>query len=258
MKLQLSILLLGFTNHFVTPFVVVPPSTWGSPSTKKQSPIILNEVIKGEAVDGQEFDEGLGGVRLAMESAIKIIGTLQKSSPSKVTDIGELLRYTKVTEFQMDDVKDAMENSGVTVICTGTGKELYKDPGTSTVKEVEYAPTEAAKAALSSVPAASLSNSKNVVLNFIGGDELILNEVLDGATELLDGLDVGSKAKVAFNSLCDSSFPATMASVTVVAAGSDGKESGEGVSGSIANGEMYFHQGKWWTVVKEDINPAKV
>jgi len=165
-----------------------------------------------------------------------------------------------MTEFNMDDVKATMESSGVTLICTGTGKEMYKDPGSATEAEITFAPVEAARNALSSTPSASLSNAKAVVLNFVGGDELILNEVLEGAVELIDGLDIGDDGcMVNFNSLCHSSFPVNMASVTVVATkgeAASGGDEGEGVAGSVGGGEMYFQQGKWWTVVKEDVNSA--
>uniref|UniRef100_A0A7S4UZL3 Uncharacterized protein n=1 Tax=Ditylum brightwellii TaxID=49249 RepID=A0A7S4UZL3_9STRA len=263
--MKLSILLLLSATQCVTAFV--PPSPWGSSAisqrTTTTSSTSLKDIIKGEEVGGSDFDEGQGGVRLAMESAIKITGTLEKSSssPPKILDIANPTRYTKMTEFNMEDddvIKATMESSGVTLICTGTGKEMYKDPGSATEAEITFAPVEAARSALSSTPSASLSNAKNVVLNFVGGDELILNEVLEGAVELIDGLDIGDGCMVNFNSLCHSSFPVDMASVTVVATKGEAAsgDEGEGVAGSVGGGEMYFQQGKWWTVVKEDVNSA--
>mmetsp|Transcript_37172 Transcript_37172/g.54372 ORF Transcript_37172/g.54372 Transcript_37172/m.54372 type:complete len:258 (-) Transcript_37172:41-814(-) len=255
--MKLSILLLLSATQCVTAFV--PPSPWGS-SAISQRTTALKDIIKGEEVGGSDFDEGQGGVRLAMESAIKITGTLEKSSssPPKILDIANPTRYTKMTEFNMDDIKATMESSGVTLICTGTGKEMYKDPGSAIEAEITFAPVEAARSALSSTPSASLSNAKNVVLNFVGGDELILNEVLEGAVELIDGLDIGDGLMVNLNSLCHSSFPVDMASVTVVATKGEAAsgDEGEGVAGSVGGGEMYFQQGKWWTVVKEDVNSA--
>jgi len=94
------------------------------------------------------------------------------------------------------------------------------------------------------------------------GKDLIYQETELAARLLVENMDVDvDKVMVTFNSLCDNAFPDGTASVTVVSIG-DGSESEEGKDGlsgvakSVSEGEMYFHLGKWWTVVEEDINSA--
>ncbi|KAG7373609.1 hypothetical protein IV203_034333 [Nitzschia inconspicua] len=93
------------------------------------------------------IDEGQGGVRLAQESAIKIYGSIKHKPGSADATAKDLVRY-----FKLQTVPDAVEllqQAGHSILCHGQGVELYKDPGTTTVKEVKYAPDEAVKDALS-------------------------------------------------------------------------------------------------------------
>ena len=217
----------------------------------RQSVTKLYDVIAAEAADGEVFDEGLGGVRLARENAIKVSGVFENDS----IEAKNLARYTKVTEVSEEIISKT--GGGITIISTGMGKELYKDPGASTTKEIVYAPLDAVKNALSSVPNASVSNANKVVLNFLGGDDLMIFEVMDAAKTMVDGLDTKKQTQVTFNSLCHSQFPNEVASVTVVAtSGNSDDKQLTGVDKCISEGEIYVHQEKYWTVSDDDINTA--
>ena len=65
-----------------------------------------------------------------------------------------------------------------------------------------------------------------------------------------------SKAKVTFNSISFNTFAEETCSITVVACG--GNAAGlEGVDESIAKGELYVYDGKWFTVTEGDISTAE-
>mmetsp|Transcript_741 Transcript_741/g.680 ORF Transcript_741/g.680 Transcript_741/m.680 type:complete len:262 (-) Transcript_741:7-792(-) len=215
----------------------------------------LYDFIEYEAGEEGLVDEGLGGVRLVQESAVKINGIVDGSS--HIPEAKDLTHYTKVTELSEASMKDITSKAGVTIISTGTGNELYKDPGTSTLSQIVYAPSEAVTNALSSAPNASVSNAKKVVFNFVGGDDLMIFEVVDAIKTMVDGLDISQKkTEIIFNSLCHSQFPNEMASVTVTAISGDSTDTTEltGAEKCASMGEIYFHQGKYWTVTEEDSN----
>lgn len=209
----------------------------------------LFSLIKGEAFGSEPLDENLGGVGLAKRSAVKISGA--------GSDAQELVRYDRVQLIDEGVAKSIMEKAGCQILCTGSGKELYQDPGSSNRVEdrvVRLAPHEAAKSALAAASGAALGEeTKAVVFNFAGGDELILGEVLEACDMLASGLGgIPSKAKVKFNSMSFADFPSDVCTVTVVA--SAGKTGGlEGVDQSIARGELYVQDGKWFTVAEGDI-----
>ena len=116
------------------------------------------------------------------------------------------------------------------------------------------APIEAAKAALSSMASAVTigEDTKSVVVNFLGGEELIIGEVVEACNLLVDGLDFPAKTKVTFNSMSFTDIPGDSCSVAVVASG--GKAGGlDGVDESVAKGELYVSDGKWFTVAEGDI-----
>jgi len=212
-------------------------------------------VIKPETDDDDVWDLSLGDVGLAMESAVKIGGDIDlESGEAKAIN---MMHYAKPTEFDFEaDAKGVMDKFGVTLVCNGLGKELYKDPGKSTAFEVAHAPSVAARAALSSVSNASVSKAKSVVLNFLGGNDLMWAEVLDACSLVVDGLDISDGAKVTFNSLCHKDFQDQICSITVMAASGEARDEEvalSGVSKSVAAGEMYFYQGKWFTVTDEDL-----
>ena len=217
----------------------------------------LFSLIKGEAQGAEPFDENEGGVGLAKRSAIKISGV---SNKGKGTDAQELLRYEKIQELDDATAKSIMEKAECTLLCSGTGKEMYQDPGSSyryEDKVIKLAPIEAAQNALSSMASAVTigEDTKSVAINFLGGDELIIGEVMQACDILVDGLDFPAKPKVQFNSLSYNDIPADTCSVAVVASG--GKTGGlDGVDASVAKGELYVSGGKWFTVTEGDITTA--
>ena len=83
-------------------------------------------------------------------------------------------------------------------------------------------------------------------------------EVLSAIEQMVLNLDVKTSTKIFFNSICHMSFPLELAYVTVVALGK-GQENDEALSGAakaLASGEVYFHEGKYFTLAEEDINVA--
>jgi hypothetical protein len=213
--------------------------------TTRRSSSSLFSLIRGEAIDAETFDENEGGVGLALRSAIKISGKCQKEQ----CDAQELLRYEKMQEVEMSVAQSIMEKSGCSLLCSGMGKELYQDPG-STIryedKVIKLAPIEAAKAALEKVSVAP-SDAKY---------DLIIGEVLEACGMLVKELNLQDKTKITFNSMSFNVFAEESCSVTVVASG--GNAGGlEGVDQSIAKGELYMYDGKWFTVAEGDITTAE-
>ena len=149
-----------------------------------------------------------------------------------------------------------MEKFGCKLICNGFGKELYYFPDDSARVEdrvIKLAPDEAAKDALAK--AASVGDAKFVVVNFLGGDDLIYGEVKNACDLIVQELNIPDKAKISFNSVSFTDFEDGTCSVTVMT--SDGQSgSDEGVDAAIAKGEAYAYGGKWYTVTKEDITTA--
>lgn len=216
----------------------------------------LREVIRGEDVDSQPFDIGAGGVRLAEESAIKLTGEV-KHKPGKADAApSELLRYNSMKEVDEKKVNDVFSKVGSAIVCSGQGQELYKDPGDTLEKLTLLGPMEAVKDAVAG--ATSAIQCERLVFNFLGGDDLMLGEVLDATNEMVIMLDIKTKAKITFNSLCHSSIPAGTCAVTVVSVGKGTEEGTEfsGVDKSIAAGEVYLRDGSYWTVQESEINTA--
>jgi len=211
----------------------------------------LYRVIPGTNDEEEIMVNDKDYVRLTQESAIKITGEILYEKKELKALPKELKRYKKVIQINNDVFQEEMKKLGNIVICKGSGKELYSISGET--KEINYAPIEAAKEALSVTE--TIDNGNNIVINVIGGDGLIMDEVLESIELLGKGLEISRKS--GFNSLCDASFPKELASVTVVATkgnAANSTESSNGIVSSIINGEVYYHEGKWWTVVKEDIN----
>ena len=213
----------------------------------------VSTVISPDDVDFQ-FDTGLGGVRLAEESYLKMNGSIKHKGGSATASFQDLLRYTDVREVPESQVMEQLENLGAKVICTGRGQELYKDPGSGTDKVVILGPLDAAEdAGKGAVPAAEAAE---VVINVIGGEDLQILEVKDAMELLVPKLVIG-KAKVRFHSLSFSSFPLGQVTITAVALPEDASSNGlHGVEKAIADGEVYYQDGHWWTVVEQDINTA--
>mmetsp|Transcript_9235 Transcript_9235/g.14782 ORF Transcript_9235/g.14782 Transcript_9235/m.14782 type:complete len:250 (+) Transcript_9235:208-957(+) len=246
MKLALSLALL------------VVPTLGFTPTDRSHSNRVskweLNEMIMGEALDSEPFDSGSGGVRLAEESAIKLKGEVKHKPGKADAQPKGLLRYNKLTPVDEAKVKDILQKTSSSIICTGQGVELYKDPGETVEKVVFYSPMEAIKDAFAG--AAPAIECKELVFNFLGGDDLMLGEVLNAANELVIMLDINTRAKISFNSLCFKSVPEGTCAVTVVSVGDDQEEGLTGAEKSISAGEVYARDGQWWTVDEAEINTA--
>ncbi|KAL9183495.1 hypothetical protein ACHAXT_004351 [Thalassiosira profunda] len=233
------------------------PAALPTRSAVAASSTSLRDIIKGEAVGAESMDESEGGVGLAMRTAVRVSGVAGKG---KEAEARELVRYEKMQGIDEAVAKSIMEKADCQLLCSGSGKELYQDPGSSMRvddKVIRLAPIEAAKNALSSMASAVTvgEDAKTVNVNFLGGDELIVGEVLEACAILVEGLDFPAKTKVAFHSISYGEVPADVCSVTVVA--SAGKAGGlEGADASVARGELYVNEGKWMTVAEGDITTA--
>lgn len=212
-------------------------------------------VIRGEDENATPFDVGSGGVRLAEESAIKISGDVKHKPGSANPKPSELSRYKKLQE-----VPESLLN-GLKIVCTGRGKENFADPGEGTTKEVTLSPLDAVRDATLN----NLGTAQDVdalAINFLGGDDLMITEVLNAVEQLVLNLDVKTSTKITFNSLCHTSLPLGESSLTVVgmsktSSGSDDEKGTlRGAEASLANGEVYFRDGTYFTVTKEDIEAA--
>jgi hypothetical protein len=211
-------------------------------------------VIKSEEEDF-ERDIGRGGVRLAQESAVKMTGEVKHKPGSAKAQLQELIRYTDVTLLEETNVKDQLKTMGATIVCTGQGKELYSDPGETAEVYVVLAPLDAVRDAI--LGAGSAMAADKLVINVAGGDDLQVKEVIDALEELVLDLDVSTKAKIHFNSLSHSKFPMKAATITAVALPEEASSGDKkGAEKCVADGEVYFSEGKWYTVVPEDINTA--
>ena len=211
---------------------------------------LRSSVIKSEDIDF-EFDEGAGGVRLAEESVIKVTGQV-KHKPGKADPrLRDLLRYDRLNAVEEASVAAA----GCEILGTGRGAELYKDPGETVEAQVTLAPHDAVRDCLMGV--GSCQDYESVALNFCGGSDAQVLEVLDAVRELVLDLDVKTKAQIAFHSISHSQFPDGKSYLTVVALPEDASTGGlKGVERSLAAGEVYFVDGQYWTVSEDDRNNA--
>lgn len=223
---------------------------------QKSNGCCLNSVIKGEDVDAETPDPGMGGVRLAQESAVKVFGTVKHKPGSADPKPMDLLRYTRLREVSEADIS---KYDGVKIVGFGMGKELYKDPGSGFENDITLAPLDAVRDATMGL--GSTQDAEKVVINFLGGDDLQMMEVLDAIQQMVINLDVKTSTKIDFNSVSHNSVPLERAAITVIALtkkGSDGdsEEKLRGIDKPISEGELYFLDGKYFTVVEEDINNA--
>ena len=228
-------------------------STHSIAYTRRTSSNINTKQYQFIKADGEEevFDDNAGGVGLAKRCAIKCIGSVQSSSDGE-SEFNDLIRYDKLTSIDKS-VVDKFD--GVTILAFGEGKETYQDPDQSNRVEdrvIKLAPTEAIQQALANISNVNVEKDQSVSFNFLGGDDLILKEVIDASDMLANNLELDSKIKVAFNSISYSDFPNDECSVTVVS--SEGKTGGSsGVDESLARGEVYSMGGEWYTVSEEDV-----
>ena len=212
----------------------------------------LNNVIEAQTEDFVENEEGLGGVKLAKESAVKVVGDIQHKPGKAESSPNDLLRYKNLKSVDESTVQNVLKNVGSTIICSGQGVEEYKDPGQTTNKVVLYAPLEAVKNAITN--AASAMESEKLVLNFLGGDDLMVGEVMEAGSELVLALDIPTKTKISFNSISHKTIPSGTCSITVVSVGGQASDSLSGVEKAVAQGEVYSRDGNWYTVEESDIN----
>ena len=209
-------------------------------------------VILGEDENAAPFDAGAGGVRLAETSVIKVSGEVRHKPGSATPKPTTLLRYTKLQEIP--ELGDHIK-----IVCTGRGTEHFVDPGTGTTKEVTLAPLDAVRdATLNELGTAQ--DVDNLVINFLGGDDVMIMEVMQAVEQLVLNLDVKTRTNISFHSLCHTSLPMGQTTLTVVGIMNNSSEEEQdtlrGVEASVANGEVYFRDGSYFTVVKEDMDAA--
>jgi hypothetical protein len=195
----------------------------------------LQGYIAADSTD-EEVDMTLGGVGLAEQSALLMIGNVDKKGGAIAND---LKRYTDVSELK----EQSFEKHGVTVLSTGEGMELYKDPGSGSEKTIILAPLEAIENALVSIDDNAAKDAKKILINFTGGDDLMVHEVLDSVEIAAASLNL---PKIEFRSLCHKSFPAEKCCVAILKVSSE----------SDLTEDIYWHEGNWWTLRKENLNTA--
>ena len=229
--------------------LVATTTGFTSPHVTRHTDTALNSIIRAGA-DDFGLDPNSGGVGLANDSVIKVKGDVKHKPGSASPKPVELLRYSKLQE-----VSEAQVGAALSIVCTGRGTELYKDPGETVEKLVTLAPLDAVRDAMNA--AGSTQDAEKLVINFLGGDDLQIIEVLGAIEQLVLNLDVKTSTAISFNSICHNSFPAEQAALTVVALGkANGEEASSGAEKSLADGEVYFKDGKYYTVAKEDISNA--
>jgi hypothetical protein len=227
---------------------------------QRRRPDPILRVIKADAVDF-DFDVGQGGVRLAQETAVQISGKVQHSPGTATAALEDLDRYDRLRAVSESAVTAALEAVGAKIVCTGLGKETFKDPGSGIVKDVTYAPKDAARDAL--VGAGTCMDCERIQINFLGGDDLQVMVVLDAVQQLVLNLDVKTKCKISYQSIADSSVPLGAATVTVVGWTDASITEGSSVLAdlsdlerSVALGNLYYRDGAYYTVLEEDLNSA--
>ena len=197
----------------------------------------LNGYIAADA-DEEQVDMSLGGVGLAHESALVMVGNVDRKGSPIATD---LLRYTDVTSL---DEKQLGEHS-ISVLCKGEGTEVYQDPGTGTDSTIILAPYEAIAEALTSIDLSVVGkDAKKIVINYCGGEDLLVHEVFGSLQSLLSSLDLPKNQSVQFRSLCHQSFAPEKCGVAVLSI----------AGGSDFTDNVYWHAGQWYTLLEENLN----
>lgn len=204
-------------------------------ATKFTSNSKLHGYIAADDVD-DEYDPKMGGVGLAEDNAILMIGKVDKNGSATATS---LKHYTEVSTMDEAEIK----KQDISVVCKGAGVEVYQDPGLGTESMIILSPYDAVSKALDEVDDSAKSSSKYLTVNFAGGDDLMVHEVLESVQNLVSSLDMPKESKIKFRSLCHASFPADKCGVAVLA-GDSGDE------------DVYWHEGQWWTLREDNLNPA--
>lgn len=211
--------------------VAFAPNSYSVVSSSTRSSTAVHAYIASDSVD-DDFDPNAGGIGLAMENAICISGSVDKKGGAIAK---EMNRYTKVVK--MSDV-------GATVICKGDGAEIYQDPGLSTEKSISLAPISAVQSALGAIE--NDVKDGQIYINFAGGDDLLVHEVLEGVQQMVSGLNL-TTSKVTFRSMCEPSFAMDKCGVAVISVDE---------SSSSPEGQIYYYEGSWYTLSEDDINTA--
>jgi hypothetical protein len=227
----------------------------------------------GQATEEQQ-DTGRGGVRLAQESVIQIVGRFDPEADE--IELSDLFRYTQVTEITADDAASMLATANI--LYTGSGVEYYQHPDdiNGTTAEVRFAPTEAVLNALNhgqkfvaSTKSGGDDHWQRISINFCGGKDAQVLEVLEAGAEFARLLReekriVTHSTIIEFRSISDEAFPVEASCVTVVAVrddvdnADDPKGQAVATAAAIGRGEVYRSQatGKYYTLLAEHINTA--
>ena len=205
-------------------------------------------VIRGIQQDEEIIDFQQGGVRLALEQVVVVDATIH---PGTEPELVGLQRYTTWKEVSQDMLTG-------TIVATGRGLELYADPGTTTIKSVQYAPDDAMKDAMATL-AGSAMDFDAIHINFCGGDDLQVFEVLEACQTFVLNGNVNPKAKVFSHSLSYKELAMGEATVTIIgikdqASNNEATAALTGAAKTVAQGQVYWAKGKYWTVEEENIN----
>jgi len=258
-------------SNFRAPFIVTNEK-FSTPSA-----IIIKNSIRAEKgrtstqLDGlitgtkeeEIVDEGLGGVRLANTTVLKFNGSNAGNEKGEgiFSDYVTFSRYTKLTSFSENDdfVQNRLSSGSTTVIARGNGKDFLELIEDDTDKNALFAPVYAVNQALSSMSSEDVEaakKAKKLVLNFAGGDDLRTFYVWKAAESMVNELDV-KNIQIEYHSLSFNTFPDDECSVTVVALLGEEEENDTSqktpLEISLTRGEMFFNDGKWFTVLDTDI-----
>jgi hypothetical protein len=222
-------------------------------------------VIKGIEQEEEVIDFEKGGVRLALQQVVVLNGVINHKPGSADPEFIDLTRYTQLKELGLDQVQTLLATAGAAVICTGKGAEVYSDPGKTTEKFVQYAPDDAIKNAMAA--AGPAMDYDTIRINVCGGDDLDVMQVVEACQTFVMGSDIKTGTKVYFHSMSYKDLAATEAWVTVIgikrdesASASASASSGEvdealtGAAKTVAKGQVYWTDGRYWSVAAEDIN----
>jgi len=215
-----------------------------------------------------DFDPAIqSAVRLATESALSMTGKVVVVVSSKTNNNNnkaeakpsQFLRYHQVTGPLTQDEVTASMPGGARILGVGAGQELYQDPGeTETRAVIELAPMQAVQDLLPSIIPAAVEDgddSRNWVVNVLGGDDLQVLEVMEALTLLRQGMATTNKVNLSFTTLTHSSFPLERVTMTLVSVPADASSNGlTGADKAIAEGRVFFQDGNYFTVVDEDLN----
>lgn len=208
----------------------------------------LHDLITAEDKDF-DGDDGRGGVRLAEESVVKVTGTIKHKPGTAEPYLDALIRYKSIEAVQESVVLKVLGDLGGKILCAGSGTELYSDPREGSTGEIRLAPLAAVKDAL--IGTGTAMQTARLVINFCGGDDAQVLELSQATEQMVLALEVSTKTKISFNSVSHETFPLGSSAVTVVSLFYEDEPEGlKGVEKAIAQGEVYFRDGRYWTVLE--------